>query len=109
MEKEYLAGKTLDELIGIVTRMGMPRFTAGQMAAWLYEKQVRSIDEMTNLSKLNRERLAAEYEIGYSAPVEEMRSVDGTVKYLFKTASGNFVESVYIPDRERATLCVYDQ
>ncbi len=109
MEKEYLAGKTLDELIGIVTRMGMPRFTAGQMAAWLYEKQVRSIDEMTNLSKLNRERLTAEYEIGYSAPVEEMRSVDGTVKYLFKTASGNFVESVYIPDRERATLCVSSQ
>ena len=74
MEKKYLAGKTLDELNGIVARMGMPRFTAGQIAAWLYEKRVRNIDEMTNLSKQNRERLAAEYEIGYSVPVEEMRS-----------------------------------
>lgn len=109
MEKKYLAGKTLDELNGIVARMGMPRFTAGQIAAWLYEKRVRNIDEMTNLSKQNRERLAAEYEIGYSVPVEEMRSVDGTVKYLFKTTSGNFVESVYIPDRDRATLCVSSQ
>ena len=104
-----MAGKTLDELNGIVARMGMPRFTAGQIAAWLYEKRVRNIDEMTNLSKQNRERLAAEYEIGYSVPVEEMRSVDGTVKYLFKTTSGNFVESVYIPDRDRATLCVSSQ
>ena len=109
MEKKYLAGKTLDELSGIVARMGMPRFTAGQIAAWLYEKRVRNIDEMTNLSKQNREHLAAEYEIGYSVPVEEMRSVDGTVKYLFKTTSGNFVESVYIPDRDRATLCVSSQ
>ena len=109
MEKKYLAGKTLDELNGIVARMGMPRFTAGQIAAWLYEKRVWNIDEMTNLSKQNRERLAAEYEIGYSVPVEEMRSVDGTVKYLFKTTSGNFVESVYIPDRDRATLCVSSQ
>lgn len=109
MDKEYLAGKTLDELTEIVIRLGMPRFTAGQIASWLYEKRIRSIDEMTNLSKANRERLAGEYEIGYSDPVDEMRSVDGTVKYLFKTASGNFVESVYIPDHERATLCVSSQ
>lgn len=109
MEKEYLAGKTLEELTAIVTRLGMPRFTAGQIAAWLYEKRVRSIDEMTNLSKVNRERLAREYEIGYSEPVDEMRSVDGTVKYLFKTSSGHFVESVYIPDHNRATLCVSSQ
>ena len=109
MEKEYLAGKTLDELTTIVTRMGMPRFSAGQIAAWLYRKRVRDINEMTNLSKQNRERLAAEYEVGYSEPVEDMRSVDGTVKYLFKTASGQYVESVYIPDRDRATLCVSSQ
>ncbi|WP_455497152.1 23S rRNA (adenine(2503)-C(2))-methyltransferase RlmN [Coprobacter sp.] len=109
MKKEYLAGKTLEELTQIVTRLGMPRFTAGQIASWLYEKRIRSIDEMTNLSKINRERLAQEYEIGYSMPVDEIRSVDGTVKYLFKTSTGNFIESVYIPDHDRATLCVSSQ
>ena len=49
------------------------------------------------------------YEVGASAPVEEMRSVDGTVKYLFRTPTRNFIEAVYIPDEDRATLCVSSQ
>lgn len=53
--------------------------------------------------------LKGSYEIGASAPVEAMRSVDGTVKYLFRTPTGNFVEAVYIPDEDRATLCVSSQ
>ena len=87
----------------------MPKFTAGQIAQWLYSKKVGSIDEMTNLSFKNRERLKEDYEVGATAPVHAMRSVDGTVKYLFRTPEGNFVESVYIPDGERATLCVSSQ
>ena len=85
------------------------KFTAGQIAQWLYSKKVGSIDEMTNLSFKNRERLKDDYEVGATAPVHAMRSVDGTVKYLFRTPEGNFVESVYIPDGERATLCVSSQ
>ena len=107
--KAPLLGKTLDELTQIVLDLGMPKFTAGQIASWLYGRKVASIDEMTNLSVKNRERLKECYEVGATAPVPEMRSVDGTVKYLFRTPEGDYVESVYIPDADRATLCVSSQ
>lgn len=107
--KAPLLGKTLDELTQIVLDLGMPKFTAGQIASWLYDRKVASIDEMTNLSVKNRERLKECYEVGATAPVHEMRSVDGTVKYLFRTPEGDYVESVYIPDADRATLCVSSQ
>ena len=107
--KAPLLGKTLDELTQIVLDLGMPKFTAGQIASWLYGRKVASIDEMTNLSVKNRERLKECYEVGATAPVHEMRSVDGTVKYLFRTPEGDCVESVYIPDADRATLCVSSQ
>jgi len=109
MTKTPLLGKTLNEIQGIVSDLGMPKFTAGQIAAWIYDRKVTSIDEMTNLSLKNRERLKENYEIGASAPVHEMRSVDGTVKYLFRTPEGDYIESVYIPDADRATLCVSSQ
>lgn len=107
--KTPLLGKTLNELKTIVQDLGMPKFTAGQIASWLYDKKVGSIEEMTNLSLKNRERLMENYEVGASAPVHEMRSVDGTVKYLFCTPEGDYIESVYIPDDDRATLCVSSQ
>lgn len=101
-----LLGKTLIELQDVCLQLSMPKFTAKQIAQWIYVKHVRSIDDMTNISKANREKLAQSYEVGCSEPVEAMRSVDGTVKYLFRTLSGHFVETVYIPDGDRATLCV---
>lgn len=107
--KAPLLGKTLDELTQIVLDLGMPKFTAGQIASWLYGRKVASIDKMTNLSVKNRERLKECYEVGATVPVHEMRSVDGTVKYLFRTPEGDYVESVYIPDADRATLCVSSQ
>lgn len=109
MGKIPLLGRTLDELKEIVLELGMPKFSAGQIASWMYEKKVASVDEMTNLSLKNREKLNESYEIGCSAPVHEVRSVDGTVKYLFRTPEGNYIESVYIPDGDRATLCVSSQ
>lgn len=107
--KTALLGKTLDELLQITKNLGMPKFAAKQIASWLYDKKVASIDDMTNLSLKYREALKNGYEIGASAPVEEMRSVDGTVKYLFRTVNDNYVEAVYIPDDDRATLCVSSQ
>ena len=104
--KIALLGKTLYEIQQIVANLGMPKFAAKQIAAWLYDKKVGSIDEMTNLSLKHREALNAAYEVGSSAPVEAMRSVDGTVKYLFRTPTNDYVEAVYIPDNDRATLCV---
>lgn len=109
MSKYPLLGMTLDELQLVVRGLGMPKFAAKQIASWLYDKKVNSIDEMTNLSLKHREALGAEYEVGGVPPVEAMHSVDGTIKYLFQVGEKNFVEAVYIPDDDRATLCVSSQ
>ena len=108
-EKKKLLGLSLADLEAVAAEMAMPRFTAKQMAQWLYEKRATTVDEMTNLSKSNRARLSERYCVGREAPAEAMRSVDGTVKYLFRTAGGKMIESVYIPDADRATLCVSSQ
>lgn len=100
---------TFDEIQQVVLSLGMPKFTAKQISSWLYDKKVDSIDEMTNLSLKFRDLLKEEYEVGASAPVEAMRSTDGTVKYLFQVSDTDFVEAVYIPDEDRATLCVSSQ
>ncbi len=108
------------ELKAVVGALGMPAFTARQIAQWIYEKHVGSISEMTNISKQNRERLEQEYEVGLMAPIDCQRSKDGTVKYLFPVLTSQhssltphpspltskYVETVYIPDHDRATLCV---
>ena len=115
--KKRLLGMTPTELKDIVGGLGMPAFTAKQIAQCLYVRHVKSIDEMTNLSKQNRERLNAEYEVGALAPINCQRSKDGTVKYLFPVCCDKdaqhstldtqlFVETVYIPDGDRATICV---
>ncbi len=104
--KQPLLGLTITELQDIVLQLGMPKFTGKQIAQWIYGKHVRCIDEMTNISKKYREMLSESYTIGCTEPVEAMRSIDGTVKFLFKTIEGNFIETVYIPDGDRATLCV---
>ena len=109
MSKYPLLGMTLDELQSVVRGLGMPKFAAKQIASWLYDKNVNSIDEMTNLSLKHREALGAEYEVGGIPPVEAMHSVDGTIKYLFQVGEKNFIEAVYIPDDDRATLCVSSQ
>ena len=108
-QKKSLLGMTLSDLKQVVSSLGMPGFTSKQIAKWLYENHVRSIDKMTNLSKANREKLASDYCIGDTPPAECQKSKDGTIKYLFPTADGKFVETVYIPEKDRATLCVSSQ
>ena len=114
--KKALIGMTTAELRKLCQDMGMPAYTGGQIASWIYQRHVKSIDEMTNLSKQNRERLAAEYCVGVMEPLDCQRSKDGTIKYLFPvrcsnvatspTAPGMFVETVFIPDQDRGTICV---
>ena len=104
-----LLGMSLQELKDVAKSLGMPAFTGGQMAKWLYAKHASSIDDMTDISKANREKLKGQYAIGCMQPTDRVQSCDGTVKYLYPTASGKFVETVYIPDKDRATLCVSSQ
>lgn len=108
-EKQKLIGMNLAELQDVAYKGGMPRFVGKQLAEWIYGKGAESFDEMVNISKRNKEWLAENYEIGREAPRKSARSQDGTVKYLFPVGNGLTVESVYIPDRDRATLCVSSQ
>ena len=105
---EALLGKTLEELQEIAISVGLQKFAGKQLAQWLYVQRVRSIDEMTNISLKGREALKAHYTVGRHAPVREAVSVDGTRKYLFAVGE-QFIESVYIPEEDRATLCVSTQ
>ena len=108
--KQPLLGLTLTELQTVVKNLGLPGIWRPSMiAAWLYDKKVASIDEMTNLSLRHRALLKEIYEVGCEVPVDAMRSVDGTVKYLYRAGEGHYVEAVYIPDEDRATLCVSSQ
>ena len=109
MEKEWLFGKTLGELAEVAASFGMPRFTATQIAAWIYRKGALSIDEMTNISLKNRRALEERYQVGRIPSAAVQQSADGTKKYLFPTLQGRFIESAYIPDGDRATLCVSSQ
>ena len=107
--KKSLMGLNLLELKAVAKEFGMPAFTGGQMAKWLYIQHVTTIDEMTNISKNNREKLKAAHTIGCKKHIDAQYSNDGTIKYLFPTDNGKFVETVYIPDDDRATLCVSSQ
>ena len=115
--KKALLGMTLSELKSVVKELGMPQFTASQIAQWLYQKGAGSIDEMTNISKANRQRLSERYQVGLMTPIDSQHSKDGTVKYLFPVGTvdcssaavynnNRFVETVFIPEKDRATLCV---
>lgn len=107
--KDILFGKTLKELKQVTESLKLPAFTAKQIALWLYKKQVSSIDEMTNLSKDARKKLNELYEIGISLPESVKTSADGTKKYLFATKNNKFIETAFIPEEKRNTLCVSSQ
>lgn len=109
MSHTALTGKTLDELKILVSELGMPAFTAQQISEWIYKKRVFTVEEMTNISVKNRALLGSKYTVGRTLPIQTTESNDGTKKYLFKTEGGHFIESVYIPDENRATLCVSSQ
>ena len=105
---EKLLGKSPAELGTVALNCGLKPFVAKQIARWLSVSKVRSIDEMTNISKEGRETLKRCYDLGVSAPIGKAESSDGTLKYLFKVQN-SAIESVVIPDGDRSTLCVSSQ
>lgn len=115
---EVLLGKTLSELQDVALRVGLQKYAGKQLAEWLYVKRVCSFEEMTNISLKGREALKMQYTVGRHTPVREAVSVDGTRKYLFEVKEdpspitnhpSRFIETVYIPEDDRATLCVSTQ
>jgi 23S rRNA (adenine2503-C2)-methyltransferase len=107
--KEPLFGKTLSELKKVSEDAGMPGYAARQISEWLYKKNAASIDEMTNLSKKNREVLSEKYVVGIQPPTKIQQSTDGTKKYLFPAAELKFIETAMIPENDRITVCVSSQ
>lgn len=108
-EKQSLLGMTTEELQEHILELGMPKYTARQITQWIHQKHVTDIDQMTNISRQHREQLTAKYIVGRQPACEVQESRDGTKKYLFPTEDRQFVETVYIPEKERATLCVSTQ
>ena len=106
---EYLYGQTLSQLEALCNRLEMPRFAAKQIARWLYDKHATTIEAMSDLSARHRALLAETYEVGLTAPEKVSISTDGTKKYLYRTSQNHFIESAYIPDGDRATLCISSQ
>jgi 23S rRNA (adenine2503-C2)-methyltransferase len=109
MSKEKLFGKNPNEIKLIVNDLGMPAFTTNQIIDWLYKKDITEIEQMSNISAKNREVLAEKYQLGVSLPLKSQESKDGTKKYLFPAGEGRFIESAFIPDENRSTLCVSSQ
>ena len=108
-QKTFLLGMTIEELKGVALNAGLPVYAARQIADWLYKKKITSIAEMSNIAVSKRAKLEEQYHIGLFPQVNRMVSSDETVKYLFPVDAGRFVETVYIPDNERSTLCVSSQ
>lgn len=106
---ENLFGKTKKEIQEIIVELGLKKFVGTQIAEWLYSKNVRSFDEMHNISRQAKALLSEQYEIQRDKFSSVQESKDGTKKYLFQVAPHQFIEAAYIPDKDRATLCVSSQ
>jgi len=107
--KQDIKDFTLLELRELVQGIGEPPFRADQIFDWVYRKNVLDFSEMLNISKAGRSKLEEHFIIKSNTPVEEFHSVDGTIKFRFTLRDGNMVESVYIPEETRTTLCVSTQ
>lgn len=111
-----LFGLELADLEAALAGLGEPAYRARQVYAWLYKKRVRSFDAMTNLTKALRGRLAESFALGWPDLVERQLSYDATRKYLFRLPAvagepdaAPTIESVYIPDEARRTICISTQ
>lgn len=104
-----LVGMTLAEMTEALAPLALPKFRAKQIWHWIYNRGVRGFDQMANLPKDLRASLVEKYTIERPVVASEQTSDDGTIKWLLKFSDGQLVETVFIPERERGTLCVSSQ
>ncbi len=104
-----LVGMTREEIATALGALGVERYRADQMYSWVYAKGVTDFENMTNLSKDLRGRLAESFRIGRPGVNVDQQSVDGTRKWLLDFEDRNAAETVYIPEPDRGTLCVSSQ
>ena len=104
-----LLGRSPDELAAFFGGLGEKPFRARQLMQWLYQRGVTRFDDMTDLSQQLRQRLGATAAIDFPVVRSEHRSADGTVKWLFESGAGQAIETVFIPEAGRGTLCISSQ
>jgi 23S rRNA (adenine2503-C2)-methyltransferase len=104
-----LLGYDLDALAAFCGQLGEKRFRATQLYRWIHQRGAADFGQMTDLAKSLRDKLAGCAHIQALPVVSTQRSADGTVKWLFDVGDGNLIESVFIPETDRGTLCVSSQ
>jgi 23S rRNA (adenine2503-C2)-methyltransferase len=109
MSRRNVFGMGREALAELTAELNEPAYRALQIHTWLYNKRVRSFAEMTDLGRGLRRRLSESAELRWPEVAERERSGDGTVKYLFRLDEGAAIESVYIPEARRRTICISTQ
>ena len=99
----------LDGLAVFCERLGEKRFRATQLFRWIHQKGAQDFDQMSDLAKSLREKLKTSARVEPLTPISRHDSLDGTIKWLFDVGDGNAVETVFIPEDDRGTLCVSSQ
>ncbi len=99
----------LEGLAAFCERLGEKRFRAVQLFRWIHQKGVPRFEDMTDLARSLREKLPGVCEVRGLPVLTQQESTDGTIKWLFDVGDGNAVESVFIPEDDRGTLCVSSQ
>ena len=107
--KINLLGLSQAALEAEITALGLPKFRAGQLWRWVWRHGLTNFAEMSDLGKPVREQLTELFSADRPAVSRRLQSVDGTIKWLLRFADGNEAEAVYIPDKERGTLCISSQ
>jgi 23S rRNA (adenine2503-C2)-methyltransferase len=109
MSRPNLFGMDRAALAAVVAKLGEPAYRARQLFAWLYARRVRDVSAMSDLSKTLRSAFEERFSVNWPEVAERTLSFDGTRKYLLRLAGGAVVESVYIPEDERRTICISTQ
>lgn len=104
-----LIGCSEQTLQQLFSDWGVPAYRVGQVFSWIYHHHVRQFDQMTNLSKELRARLADHFVISLPRIAAKTHSKDGSIKYLFELDNGSQIESIWMPDKARNTLCISSQ
>lgn len=104
-----LLGLDRDALIAEINKLSLPRFRADQLWHWIYHRGVTDFNDMTTLAKPLRAALADTHQISRLIVSRRQESDDGTIKWLFRLADGNEIETVFIPEEDRGTLCISSQ
>ncbi|MBI3358532.1 MAG: 23S rRNA (adenine(2503)-C(2))-methyltransferase RlmN [Nitrospirae bacterium] len=109
MIKQNLLALSFDEIESFVIKIGFKKYRAKQILSWIYQKQVKSMDEMTDLSLSDRALLSEKAALLPLKIITRQKSSDGTEKFLLGLEDGNKIESVFLPEEKRLTLCISTQ